>query len=454
MNKTQYPLVALIGRPNVGKSTFFNRLIKSRKAIVDPTPGVTRDRHYEEVTWDEHKFILIDTGGIEIEKNKSTDPRFNEKGMEQSVQDQTWQAIEDADVILFILDGRQNLTAEDYKVVSALRKTDKPLYYVVNKIDGPEVEQTLLPTFYELGAETLWAVSASHGYGIPTLLDTLVKNFPVYETSQQELPPDTLKIACIGRPNVGKSSLINRILGEERMVVSDVPGTTRDSVDTLLEKKGARYLLIDTAGIRRKGKVQDKLEKFSVIRALSAIERSDIALILIDAKEGITDQDTKVIGYALERGRACIVLINKWDLIKEDKKQKKWILEGVERATRFIGYAPSMTISVLTGAGLKQLFPTISEVFKQYSMTFPTNRLNKILQNAVESHSPALHKGKRIKLYYTTQISTRPPTFIIFVNYPDGVHFSYYRYLVNAFREGLDLKKSPVRIFLRERKRV
>lgn len=436
----------------MGKSTLFNRLAKARKAIVDPTPGVTRDRHYEKIVWKEKGFVLVDTGGIEIEKKDHADPRFDQKGMEHSVQEQTRQAIHDADVILFMLDGRANLTAEDYDVIALLRKTDKPLHYVVNKIDGPEMEHSLLPTFYELGADKLWAVSAAHGYGIATLLDNLADNMPE-QNQQAEDTNDVLKVACIGRPNVGKSSLINRLLGEERMIVSDVPGTTRDSVDTVFERHGQHYLLIDTAGIRRKGKVKEKIEKFSVMRALSAIEKSDIALILIDAQEGITEQDTKVIGYALERGRACIVVINKWDLIKHDKKQQKWIIEGVERATRFVGYAPSLKISALTGAGVKKIFPAISEVYKQYSKTFSTNRLNKILQQAVEGHTPPLHKGKRLKLYYTTQISTHPPTFIIFVNYPDGVHFSYYRYLVNSYRTGLGLENAPLRIFLRERQR-
>jgi len=453
MTKVKLPLVALIGRPNVGKSTLFNRLTRTTKAIVDPTPGVTRDRHYERVTWNDRMFMLVDTGGIEIEKGVSGDPRFDHQSMERGVQDQTRQAIADADAILFLLDGRANLTAEDYEVAALLRKTDKPLYFLVNKIDSPELEQQLLPIFYELGAAKLWPISSAHGLGIGGFMDALVGELPLPDEVDQGLPEQTLKVACLGRPNVGKSSLVNRLLGEERMIVSDVPGTTRDSVDTLLTKNGKHYLLIDTAGIRRKGKVQDKLEKFSVMQALAAIERCDIALLLIDAHEGITDQDTKVIGYALERGRACIVMINKWDLVQGDKKQQKWIMDGIDRATRFIGFAPSMTISALTGAGIKKLFPVLSEVYAQYSKSFSTNKLNKVLKQAVESHTPPLHKGKRIKFYYTTQVATQPPTFVIFVNYPVGVHFSYYRYLVNSYRAGLGLEKAPVRIFLRERER-
>jgi GTP-binding protein len=443
MKNEQCPLVALVGRPNVGKSTLFNRLTKSRKAIVDPTPGVTRDRHYETVTWDDRSFVLIDTGGIELDRNEK---------MSGFIQEQTWQAIQEADLIMLMLDGRGGLLAEDYEVVRLLRRSSKPLYHVVNKIDGPEQESKLVPQFYELGVDTLWAISAEHGYGVKDLFDDIVENLaPPVEI--EGLPEDTIRIACIGRPNVGKSSLINRLLGQDRMVVSDIPGTTRDSVDTLLERNEKHYLLIDTAGIRRKGKVTDKLEKFSVIRALSAMERCDVVLLLIDAGEGITEQDTKVIGYALDRGRACVVLINKWDLVKGDKKQQKWIMDEVSMATRFMEFAPRLTISALTGAGLKKILPTINEVYQQYTLTFSTNRLNKVLQNATEAHTPPLHKGRRLKFYYTTQISNKPPTFIIFVNYPKGVHFSYYRFLVNQFRSELGLEKTSIKIILKERKR-
>ncbi len=260
-------------------------------------------------------------------------------------------------------------------------------------------------------------------------------------------------VAIIGRPNVGKSSLINKMVGQDRMVVSDIAGTTRDSVDTLLERNGHNYLLIDTAGIRRKGKVQDKLEKFSVMRALGALERCDIALLLVDAGEGITEQDTKVISYALERGRACLILVNKWDLVKGDKKQQKWVMGEVTVATNFMEYAPVLNISALVGSGIKRIFPQLDTMYKQYNQEFSTNRLNKVLKNATEAHTPPLHKGRRLKFYYTTQVSTKPPTFIIFVNYPKGVHFSYYRFLVNQFRDGLGINNVPVKIILKERKR-
>lgn len=443
MENSRCPLVALVGRPNVGKSTLFNRITRARKAIVDPTPGVTRDRHYERVTENGRQFILVDTGGIEVGGDET---------MTSLIQQQTQQAIDEADVIVLLFDARGGLLTEDYEVVKMLRRIDKPFFYVVNKIDGPEQEQTLLSQFYELGMDHLYAVSAEHGYGVRDFLDNLVAGLPPLEETYA-LPDSTIKIACIGRPNVGKSSLINRLLGEERMVVSDIPGTTRDAVDTLLERKSKSYLLIDTAGIRRKGKVKDKLEKYSVIRALATLERCDIALLLVDAGEGITEQDTKVIGYALERGRACLILVNKWDLVTHDKKQQKRILDEVSLATRFMEYAPVLKISALTGAGTGRIFSWIDEVYKQYLSEFSTNMLNKILKQAVETHNPPLHKGKRLKFYYTTQVSVKPPTFLVFVNYPKGVHFSYYRFLVNQFSAGLGLSNIPIKIILKERER-
>ncbi len=462
MTTDRLPLIALVGRPNVGKSSLFNRLARKREAIVDSTPGVTRDRHYAKVTWQEYSFILIDTGGIEplpsgkndggkaFPKEAATDDRATVVG---GIQDQTWQAIEEADVVICLLDGREGVAAEDHRVVDILRRSGKPVFFVVNKVDSPEQEDRLVPQFYELGVEELWPISASHGFGINTLMPALAEKM-VFPEEVGDLPENTVAIACIGRPNVGKSSLVNRLLGEQRMIVSKVPGTTRDSVDTLLEKDGGAYLLIDTAGIRRRGKIRENnLERFSVMRALSALERCDLALLMIDAGEGITEQDTKVIGYAVERGRACLVLINKWDLVRGDKKKQKWIMDEVAMATRFIGYAPTMTISALTGAGTKKLFPVINEVYKQFSLKFTTNRINRVLQKAVDEHSPSLHRGHRIKFYYATQVATRPPTFIVFVNYPKGVHFSYYRFLINSFREGLGLDKTPLKLRLKERQR-
>ncbi len=435
-------IVALIGRPNVGKSTLFNRITRSRQAIVDPTPGVTRDRHYDRVTWDDRQFILIDTGGL--------DPDGAEDSMAGHIREQTLQAINEADVLLFILDGRAGLTTADHEIAALLRRTDKPTYYLVNKVDSPELEAQLLPQFYELGVEKLWPLAAEHGYGLRDLQDGLLKALRPAPTSRL-YPEGTIRLACFGRPNVGKSSLINRLLGEERMLVSEVPGTTRDAVDTLLSKGRKNYLLIDTAGIRRKGKVREKLEKFSVIRALASMERCDVALILIDAEEGITDQDTKVIGYTQEQGRGCILVVNKWDLVKGDSKQQRKILDEVARATPFVEFAPVITLSALTGARVNQLFPAINAVFHQYQKTFPTNRLNLLLQKAVDAHPPPMVRGRRLKFYFTTQIKTRPPCFAIVSNGPKDVHFSYQRYLTNRFRAGLGLDKCPVKIVFRER---
>jgi GTP-binding protein len=444
----QAAIVALIGRPNVGKSTLFNRITKSRKALVDTSPGVTRDRQYERVDWEQSTFILVDTGGIEAE-DRAADAKDIMAG---NIREQTLQAVAEADVLLFLLDGREGVTPTDFDVTQLLRKIDKPVYYVVNKIDGEELEPSLLPAFYELGVEQLWPISAEHGYGVRSLLDDLAAALPEREQSSLQ-PADSIRIAFFGRPNVGKSSLINRLLGEERMVVSDIPGTTRDSIDTLLTAKNKNYLLIDTAGIRRKGKVKEKLEKFSIIKALGALERCDLALILIDAEEGITEQDTKVIGYTQEQGRGCILIVNKWDLVKGDSREQKKIMAELAMATQFVGFAPILTLSALTGTGIKKLLPTIDAVYEQFCKTFPTNRLNRILQDAVDSHPPALHRGRRIKLLYTTQITSQPPTFAIVANYPKEIHFSYHRYLVNTFRKELGLDKTPVKVVFRERKR-
>jgi len=444
----QSAIVALIGRPNVGKSTLFNRITKSRKAIVDSTPGVTRDRQYERVEWDQKSFILVDTGGIEHGSREAGEADT----MTGNIREQTLQAVAEADVLLFLMDGREGITPTDFDVTSLLRKSDKPVYFVVNKIDGEELEPVLLPAFYELGVEKLWPISAEHGYGVRSLLDDLVAALPEHEESSLQ-PADSIRIAFFGRPNVGKSSLINRLLGEDRMVVSDIPGTTRDSIDTLLTTKNGNFLLIDTAGIRRKGKVKAKLEKFSIIKALAALERCDIALILIDAEEGITEQDTKVIGYTQEQGRACILVVNKWDLVKGENKTQKKIVSELLMATPFVGFAPVLTLSALTGRGVQELLPAIDSVYEQFCKTFSTSRLNRILQDASASHPPALHRGRRIKLLYTTQIATRPPTFAIVTNYPKAIHFSYHRYLVNTFRKELGLDKIPIRIVFRERKR-
>ena len=449
MSSLQAPIVALIGRPNVGKSTLFNRITKSRKAIVDPTPGVTRDRQYERVEWDNRPFILIDTGGIEADSRKQAGKDI----MTGNIREQTLQAVSEADVLLFLMDGKEGVTPTDFDVTDLLRKTDKPVYYVVNKIDGEELEVERLPAFYELGIEKVWPISAEHGYGVRTLLDDLAAALPEEPERRQQPDDSVVHIAFFGRPNVGKSSLVNRLLGEDRMVVSDIPGTTRDSIDTLLTRNDRNYLLIDTAGIRRKGKVKHKLEKFSIIKALAALERCDLAVILINAEEGITEQDTKVIGYTQEQGRGCILVINKWDLVKGKPREQKKILAELMMATPFVAFAPVLTVSALTGKGVNKLLPAIDSVHKQFCRTFPTNRLNRLLQDITAAHPPSLHRGRRIKLLYITQIKSRPPSFAVVCNYPKAIHFSYHRYLVNSFRKELGLDKTPIRIFFRERKR-
>ncbi len=444
MQSNSQPLVALIGRPNVGKSTLFNRITRSRDAIVDPTPGVTRDRHYARVNWEEHPFILVDTGGID-DGTGNLDDHFSEH-----IRHQAMQAIEEADVILFLMDGRQGVAPSDFEIVDLLRRTEKQVFYVVNKIDAPDLEIELLTPFWELGVDNLWALSADHSYGFATLMNGLTAELKQVD-APIELPENTIRMAFFGRPNVGKSSMINAIMGQERMVVSPVSGTTRDSVDTLLSRDTHNYLLIDTAGIRRKGKTTDKLEKFSILKALKALGRCDIAMVLIDAEEGITEQDTKIIGYTQDHGRALLILINKWDLIADDKKKKDWLLEEVRLATNFIPFAPVLRVSAKTGYGIKRIFPQVGKMYRQFNQRFPTSSLNRLLEAAVNHHEPPMYRGRRLKLYYTAQVDTAPPSFAVVANFPKGIHFSYQRFLKNRFREGLGLHQVPVRLFFRER---
>ena len=441
MTVSSSTLVALIGRPNVGKSTLFNRMTRRRDAIVDSTPGVTRDRHYARVRFEDHIFTLIDTGGIDDENDIIT----------VHIRTQALRAIEEADIILFLMDGRQGLTPDDKEIADILRRSEKKVYFLVNKVDAPDLEIEFLSSFYELGVDTLWPLSADHGYGFRTLMEGLLSDLEQADTGEGKLPEGTMRLAFFGRPNVGKSSMINAIMGQERMVVSDIAGTTRDSVDTLLSRDKYNYLLIDTAGIRRKGKTTDKLEKFSIIKALKSLGRCDISMVLIDAKEGITEQDTKIIGYTQEQGRGLIILLNKWDLLKGDKKKQDWLLEEVRLATNFIPFAPVLRVSAKTGSGIKRIFPETGKLYRQFHQRFPTSSLNRLLEAAVAHHEPPMHKGRRLKLYYTAQISTAPPTFAVISNAPKGIHFSYQRYLVNRFREGLGLDRVPVRLLFRER---
>ncbi len=441
MTSKNCPIVALIGRPNVGKSTLFNRITKSRKALVDPTPGVTRDRHYDRVTWNEKSFILVDTGGIDDNP---------EDLLVHHIREQAIAAIGEADIILFLMDAKQGVTPADYEVVELLRRSEKPIFHLVNKIDSPKQELELLAQFYELGIEELWSLSAEHNYGFQGLMEGLCNKIPDQDIDLS-LPENTIKVAFFGRPNVGKSSMINSILGENRMVVSEVSGTTRDSVDTLLTYGKYNYLLIDTAGIRRKGKTKEKLEKFSILKSLGALHKCDIAVILLDAEEGITEQDTKVIGYALEQGRGLIILVNKWDLLQGDKKRQESVMSEVGRLLPFLGFAPILTVSAITGYGIKRLFPVIGSVYKQYTAVFSTAALNRLLREAVEKHSPPIYRNKRLKFYYTSQIGSRPPRFVVMTNSYKGIHFSYQRYLSNKYREGLGLDKVPIQLTFKDK---
>ncbi len=432
------PIVAIVGRPNVGKSTFFNRITRSRDAIVDDFPGVTRDRNYSDAAWNDVAFTLVDTGGF---LSDDKDDFANE------IRFQVLQAIEDADVIILLLDGKAGISPYDRDIVKILRTTAKPVFYAVNKIDGLE-QGTNLYDFYSLGIKRLYPVSAEHRYGVHDFLDDLILAFPKFDSVQTE---DMIKLAVVGRPNVGKSSLINRILGEKRLLVSDIPGTTRDAIDSVCNINGKSYLLIDTAGIRRKGKVSKKIEKFSIIKALKSLDRCDVALIVMDADEGITEQDINIAGYAFERKCSCIMLINKWDLVEKDSKTAKKYYEQLRIESKFLSFAPAITISALTGLRVPRIFTCVDEVYSQYAARITTGQLNRIMELAIKKNEPSLFRGKRLKFYYAAQVTAKPPTFVCFVNYPDAVHFSYKRYLVNQIRESAGLNKTPIRLLFRQR---
>ena len=434
------PIVAIVGRPNVGKSTLFNRITRTKDALVDNFPGVTRDRHYADARWNDMEFTLVDTGGFTTGDEFADEIRF-----------QVHQAIADADVIILLLDGKEGISPFDREIVDNLRTVDKPIFYAVNKIDGAEQEVSLAD-FYQLGLKTLYPLSAEHRYGVSDLLDDVVDARPGFVTEPLAgHTQNVIGLAVVGRPNVGKSSLINRILGEKRLLVSDIPGTTRDAIDSVWEMNGRSYRLIDTAGIRRKGKVYRKLEKYSIIKALRSLDRCDVALIVMDAAEGVTDQDISVAGYAFERGCGCILLLNKWDLVAKDSNTAKVYYERLRQQAKFLNFAPAMTISALTGLRVRKIFKQVDEVYDQYARRISTGELNRCLDRAIERNEPSLHRGKRIKFYYGAQTSTKPPTIVCFVNYPQAVHFSYKRYLINQFREETGLDKTPIRIIFRQR---
>ena len=434
------PIIAIVGRPNVGKSTLFNKLTGKRLAIVEDTPGVTRDRIYSECEWLNHTVMLIDTGGIE--------PKTDD-GMLSKMRDQANIAIESADVIILVTDLLSGVTANDADIAAMLLKSGKPVVLCVNKCDRIGEPPAEFYEFYNLGLGDPIAVSSVHGHGTGDLLDACFKYIDF--DKEDEYDEDTVKVAIIGKPNVGKSSLVNRIAGEERVIVSDMAGTTRDATDTEVENKYGKFVLIDPAGIRRKSRVDDNVEKYSVLRSYMAVDRSDVCVIMIDATEGFTEQDSKVAGYAHEQGKACVIAVNKWDAVEKDGNTMNKFQKELEADFSFMSYAPIVFISALTGQRVDKLFELIVSTYEQNCRRISTGMLNDMLSYATAKVQPPSDKGKRLKLYYMTQASTKPPTFVVFCNRSDLFHFSYQRYIENQIRETFGLTGTPIKIVVRER---
>ena len=434
------PIVAIIGKPNVGKSTFFNYLVGSRISIVEDTPGVTRDRIYADTNWRGRNFTLIDTGGIEPESDDIILSQMRE---------QANLAISMADVIIFLTDIKQGVTAADSEIAVMLKKSGKPIVLVCNKADNFQKDREEIYEFYNLGLGDPLPISASNAIGIGDVLDAIYENFPPKTDDEDE--EDIIKVAVIGKPNVGKSSLINKILGENRAIVSNIAGTTRDAIDTDFENEHGKYVLIDTAGVRRKSKVKESIEKFSIMRTLLAIERADVCLMMIDATEGVTDQDAKIAGEAHEAGKGIIIVVNKWDAYEKETGTLEKYKKEIYNKLSYLSYAPIIFISAKTGQRVNKLFDLINEVNKQNSMRVSTSVLNQVINEAIAIVQPPSDKGKRLKILYGTQASTKPPTFVIFVNDKELFHFSYERYLVNQIRKEFGLEGTPVRIIVREK---
>ncbi len=434
------PLVAIVGRPNVGKSLLFNRLAGRRLSIVEDTPGVTRDRLYAPCEWAGRTFDIVDTGGIEPQTDNQILAFMREQAMI---------AIDTATVIVFVGDITTGVTAADKDVAAMLLRSRKPVVLAVNKMDSVGAVNPDIYEFYALGLGDPIAVSAVHGHGTGDLLDECMKYFPTEEAEAEE--DDAVKLCFIGKPNVGKSSIINRILGEERVIVSDVAGTTRDAVDTPFENEYGRYVLIDTAGMRKKSRVEDRVEKFSVLRAQMAIDRADVCFIMIDARDGVTEQDTKVAGMAHEAGKACVILVNKWDLVEKDGKTMDRMRSDIHRDLSFMSYAPILFVSALTGQRVERIFELANFVNSQSSMRITTGVLNNVLADAQARVQPPTDKGKRLKIFYMTQTGVRPPTFVLFCNNAELFHFSYQRYIENQLRATFGLEGTPVRLVIRER---
>lgn len=434
------PIVAVVGRPNVGKSTLFNRLAGERISIVQDTPGVTRDRIYADVEWLDKKFTLIDTGGME--------PGTEDVILKQILQ-QAEIAIETADVIVFVVDVKTGVIEDDMQVANILRRTNKPIVLAVNKVDNMRKDNFEVLEFYNLGIGDPIAISAGQALGLGDLLDEVTKNFP--EDADYEDDESEIKVAIIGKPNVGKSSLVNKILGEERHIVSNIPGTTRDAVDSPIEIDGQKYVFIDTAGMRRKSKIKEEIERFSIIRAVAAVERCDVAILVIDANEGITDQDTKIAGIAHERGKAAIVAVNKWDSIEKDDKTMNKYLKDIGNELAYMPYAPRVFISAHTGQRINRMLELIQTVHENHALRISTGVLNDVLIEAMAMQQPPADKGKQLKIYYMTQVGVKPPTFVIFVNDRELLHFSYRRYIENQLREAFGFVGTPIHFVVREK---
>ena len=439
--KNQKPIVAVVGRPNVGKSTLFNALAGENISIVKDTPGITRDRISADITWLDRTFTLIDTGGIEPD---SDDIILSQMRAQAQI------AMETADVILFLVDVKQGLVDSDGKVADMLRRSHKPVVLVVNKVDSFEKYMADVYEFYNLGIGDPHPISAVNRLGLGDMLEEVMKHFP--ETEETEEEDERPRIAIVGKPNVGKSSLINKLLGEDRLIVSDIAGTTRDAVDTEITFDGKEYVFIDTAGLRRKNKIKEDLERFMIIRTVSAVDRADVVVLVIDAVEGVTEQDAKIAGIAHERGKAVIIAVNKWDALEKDDKTIYRVTERVRDTLSYMPYAEILFVSAKTGLRLPKLFETINMVSENHAMRVQTGVLNEIMAEAVAMQQPPSDKGKRLKLYYITQVSVKPPTFVIFVNDKELMHFSYTRYIENQIRETFGFKGTPLRFIIRERK--
>lgn len=435
------PVVAIVGRPNVGKSTLFNTLAGDKISIVQDTPGVTRDRIYADVSWLNYNFTIVDTGGIEPESNDV---------ILRQMREQAEIAIATADVIMFITDVRQGLVDADSKVADMLRRSGKPIVLVVNKVDSFEKFMPDVYEFYNLGLGDPIPVSAASQLGLGDMLDEVAKHFD--ENAMDETEDERPRIAIIGKPNVGKSSIINKLLGEERVIVSDIAGTTRDAIDTTIKRNGTEYVFIDTAGLRRKNKIKEEIERYSIIRTVSAVERCNVAVLVIDATEGITDQDTKIAGIAHERGKGMIIVVNKWDAVEKDDKTMNKFTNDIRQKLSYMPYAELLFVSAETGQRLPKLFETIDAVIENHSLRIATGVLNEIMAEAVALNQPPSDKGKRLRLYYITQVAVKPPTFVIFVNDKELMHFSYTRYIENKIREAFGFKGTPLKFIIRERK--